>query len=82
MRTLSENASSAETIRTLNELIIVLQYIDPIISNRCGQAAPPASMLRDGKLAYADGVNWKPNGTGAKGLWRYNTTGTAWIFVG
>lgn len=35
---------------------------------------------RDGDVRYADGVNWKPNGTGGAGIWYYN--GTIWILLG
>lgn len=35
---------------------------------------------RDGDLRYADGINWKPNGTGGAGIWYFN--GTTWILLG
>ena len=35
---------------------------------------------REGDLRLADGVNWKPNGTGAAGVWCYY--GGSWKLLG
>ena len=35
---------------------------------------------RDGDIRYADGTNWQPNGSGAKGVWYFN--GTTWVQLG
>lgn len=40
--------------------------------------APPKP--RDGDVRYADGTNFKPNGTGGAGIWYYN--GTTWTQLG
>lgn len=35
---------------------------------------------RDGDIRYADGVNFKPNGTGGVGIYYYS--GATWILLG
>lgn len=37
---------------------------------------------RDGNYRYADGVKWKPNGTGGGGFWYYNGSTATWIQLG
>lgn len=59
-----------------------LKWISPIVNNDCGKVVPNAEYLRDGILAYANGVDWLPNGSGAKGLWRYNTATSLWVSLG
>ena len=41
--------------------------------------AEPAK-LRNGMVVFADGTDWKPNGTGTRGVYRYDA-GT-WVFLG
>ena len=55
----------------------VPKLIDPK-SPYFGQAAPPNPS--EGLLAYADGVNWNPAGTGVAGV--YNYISGNWIFAG
>lgn len=38
------------------------------------------SKPRNGDIRYADGVQWKPNGTGGVGIWYFN--GAAWVLLG
>ena len=61
-----------------------MKWISPIVNKDCGKVAPAAEYLYDGLIAYADGevTGWKPNGSGAKGLWRYNTTTSLWVLTG
>ena len=35
---------------------------------------------RNGDIRYADGTQFKPNGTGTKGIYYYN--GSAWVLLG
>lgn len=69
-------------IDTLNRLMNVALWISPIFNENLGQVEPPAEYKRDGMLAYADGTNWLPNGTGAKGFWRWNSATSLWVSVG
>lgn len=61
-----------------------MKWISPIVNKDCGKVAPAAEYLYDGLIAYADGAvsGWRPNGVGAKGLWRYNTTTAQWDSIG
>lgn len=59
-----------------------LWWISPLVNKDCGKREPPAEHLYDGLLAYANGTDWDPAGTGAKGMFRYNTTTSAWVNVG
>lgn len=43
-------------------------------------AEPPK--LKDGDIRYADGVTWKPNGTGGVGIWYYNKDTALWVQLG
>ena len=54
----------------------VFRWTDPYYKY-FGKSTPPS---KTGLIAYADGVNWKPNGTGAAGYWYYN--GSTWIKLG
>lgn len=58
-----------------------MKWISPIVNKDCGKVAPQAEYLYDGLEAYANGVDWNPNGTG-KGMYRYNTTTSLWVLVG
>lgn len=53
------------------------KFIDPK-SAFFGQSEPP--VLSEGLLAYADGTNWDPAGTGKAGIYIYE--GGAWKFTG
>ena len=61
-----------------------MKWISPIVNKDCGKVAPTAEYLYDGLIAYADGevTGWQPNGSGAKGLWRYNTATSLWVLTG
>jgi hypothetical protein len=63
-----------------NEVLFNLKYIAPIDIDSFGKIEPSARERIDGKLAYANGVEWNPDGMGTKGYYRWN--GAAWVFVG
>lgn len=71
-------ANYSVTSITINGIIESLWWLDPIINPNCGKIEPTDEYKVDGKLAYADGVNWNP-GSG-KGLYRYD--GSEWVLVG
>jgi hypothetical protein len=78
-----EGALSNEfIIDTLNRLMDVCLWISPIFNDSLGQIQPPVEYRRDGMLAYADGTNWLPNGSGGKGFWRWNSATNLWVSVG
>ena len=58
-----------------------MKWISPIVNKDCGKVAPAAEYLYDGLLAYANGTDWNPNGTG-KCMYRYNTTTSLWVLTG
>lgn len=72
------NLGQPEAVSTLNRLIETLHWISPIVNQTVGQTEPPEDMRYDGLIAYADGINWKPNGTGVKGTWRWNGIKKLW----
>ncbi len=74
--------SDAEKAGRINEIFETFQWISPAINPDLGKIEPPAQYKRDGLLAYADGTNWLPNGTGAKGLWRWDGGTSVWVLVG
>lgn len=37
---------------------------------------------RDGAIYYADGVNWKPNGAGGRGIWYYRGDTATYVQLG
>lgn len=53
------------------------KWVDPT-SKTFGQIEPAAPLV--GLIVYADGVNFKPNGAGAKGYWYWG--GAAWVQLG
>ena len=67
-----------EIQQVMNKVLGTLIWISPLINEKLGQSAPPDDYLRDGMLAFADGVNWLPNGTGGRGLWRWSASLNAW----
>lgn len=72
--------SYTEQALIINQMIDSLMRIDPFINPDLGKIEPADKL--DGMLAYANGVDWLPNGTGGKGIWRWNTTSSLWILVG
>jgi hypothetical protein len=36
----------------------------------------------DGMVVLADGTDWNPASSGVRGLYRYQSNGEQWIFVG
>ncbi|MEW6096565.1 MAG: hypothetical protein AB1567_08575 [bacterium] len=64
----------------VNKIYQALAYISPILNLNLGQVEPTTDYKRDGILAYADGVNFNP-GSG-KGLYRYDSSTSSWVFVG
>jgi len=79
---LKDSFERPEIQQVMNKVLGTLIWISPLINEKLGQSAPPSDYLRDGMLAYADGVNWNPLGTGNKGIYRYNTTTSAWVYLG
>lgn len=66
----------------INSMLDVLYYVSPVLNDKCGQIEPPTEYKIDGFLAYADGVNWKPNGTGSKGHYYYDSVSAIWVRAG
>lgn len=60
-------------IAALFQLLLGALHLDP------QYVAPPKP--RRGDVAYADGVQWKPNGTGGEGFYYFNGSG-AWVLLG
>lgn len=77
---LGQVLTRVQEVNLLNLVLEAVYWISPMLNEYLGQAEPPAELRRDGMLAYADGTNWNP-GSG-KGLYRYNSTTSAWVFVG
>lgn len=46
------------------------------------QSAAAPLKPRDGMAVNADGVNFKPNGSGGAGFWRYDGATATWINLG
>lgn|SRR3990167_4391263 len=44
----------------INTLALSMRWISPLLNDVLGQVVPPAEFLRDGHVAYADGINWNP----------------------
>jgi hypothetical protein len=36
----------------------------------------------NGMVVLADGTDWKPNGTGTEGIYRYKSDGSTWVKLG
>lgn len=49
----------------------------PNMSGFFGQAEPTAALKKDGKIAYADGTNWNPDGKG-RGWYFYKLSTAKW----
>lgn len=79
---LKDSFERPEIQQVMNNVLSTLIWISPLLNDKLGQSAPPADYLRDGMLAYADGVNWDPLVTGNKGIYRYNASTVAWVYVG
>ena len=69
-----------ELAETINRMFGVLVWISPILNPELGKVEPPAEYLRDNMLAMADGSDWNP-GSG-KGLYRYDTDTSSWVYIG
>lgn len=72
--------SYEESSGLINKCLDSLLWLSPLINEKVGHIEPPADYKRDGLLAYADGTNWNP-GSG-KGVYRYNSTTSTWVWVG
>jgi hypothetical protein len=59
----------------INSVINALLWISPLLNPECGKMEPPADFKIAGLLAYANGTDWDPGGTG-QGI--YLWTGAAW----
>lgn len=77
---LSEHQRGTDIAISVNELYDLLYYVNPFYNDSLGAVEPPTRFKRDGFLAYANGTTWNP-GSG-KGLYRWNATSSAWVFVG
>jgi len=75
-----QTTSDSETDTQVPGLIEMLRWIDPLHNPDCGKKEPPAQYRKDGLLAYANGTDWNP-GSG-KGYYRWNVTGSVWVYVG
>ena len=71
--------SFAEQALIINEMIEILQRIDPFANSDLGKIAPADKL--DGMPAYANGTDWNPNATG-KGLYRWDSTTSLWVLIG
>ena len=81
MRNIKASETSIQNVAlVVNEIIDNIRWIIPM-DDTFGKAEPAARYKKDGRLAYADGVNWNPNSTG-KGLYYYNSTTSLWVKVG
>lgn len=67
-----------EQANFINKLAVSIYWLSPILNPAFGQVEPPDYYKFDGALAFADGTNWNPNGTG-KGWYYYNTTTLLWV---
>jgi len=68
-------------LQLINDLLASFEYIAPSLNESLGKVEPKGEFLKDGMLAYADGSNWNPGGTG-KGYYRYNGATAAWVLIG
>jgi hypothetical protein len=65
----------------LNRALETIKWISPLANlSNLGEVEPPAAYLRDGMLAFADGINWNPGWGG--GLYRYSVSEAHWLPVG
>lgn len=82
MKALQQNKGiglgSSEEIETLNNALKDLYWISPALNENLGKVEPSEDQRRDGLVAFADGTNWKPNGSGDRGTWRWNATSKIW----
>jgi hypothetical protein len=71
----------AQLQRFLREELLKLKAAyDALAAGHLDKSFAPPTKPRDGDIRYADGVQWKPNGTGGPGIWYFN--GTNWIQLG
>ena len=75
------NVTTAEIATIVNDLVNSLSWILPTINPDAGKYEPPSEYRRNGFIAFANGTDWDPLGTGA-GLYRYDTSTSAWVKVG
>jgi hypothetical protein len=54
--------------------------IDALAAGHLDKSYAAPAKPRDGDVRYADGTQWKPNGTGGAGVWYFN--GSTWIQLG
>ena len=80
MRNIKASETSIQNVALIvNEIIDNIRWIIPL-DDTFGKAEPAARYKKDGRLAYADGVNWNP-GTGS-GIYRYDSALASWEFLG
>jgi len=74
-------SNAAEVQRFLREELQKISYaITALAAGHLDKTTVAPAKPRDGDIRYADGVNWKPNSTGAAGIYYFN--GTSWIKLG
>lgn len=82
---MSVNVGPAPQVRSLDEFVpIVWEILQSISSEfyymRVERVHAAPTKPQDGQLAYADGSDWNP-GSG-RGVYRYDSTSVAWVFLG
>lgn len=74
-------ADPAQLGRFLQEEFIKIQAaIAALAAGHLDKSTTAPAKPRDGDIRYADGTNFKPNGTGGAGIYYFN--GSAWILLG
>ena len=63
-----------------DELRKIQTAIEALAAGHLDQVYIEPVKPRDGDIRYADGTNWKPNGSGGAGIWYYN--GATWTQLG
>lgn len=63
-----------------DELLKIGAVLQLLAAGRVEPTFSTPTKPRDGDVRLADGVNWKPNGTGGAGVWAYY--GGSWKLLG
>jgi len=64
----------------LDELNKIAAAVALLAAGHIDKSNAAPARPRDGDIRYADGTQFKPNGTGGAGIWYYN--GALWIQLG
>ena len=74
---------TAEIARFLRqELDKIAGAITALAAGHLDQTTVAPTKPRDGDIRYADGTLWKPNGTGAVGVYYYKSSTSTWVLLG